>query len=69
MMARGETAALQRRRSKQSPYCESLRQKNTCLTQLWRELKVLSEPPKGKGRNIAVNSQVKGQRICSNDRF
>ena len=31
-----------------STLCESLRQKNSCLTQLWRVLTIREQPPKGK---------------------
>ena len=31
-----------------STMCESLRQKNSCLTQLWRVLTNIGQPPKGK---------------------
>lgn len=43
-----------------SSRCESLRQKNSCLTQLWRVL-TFRVATKGESR-LRVNFQVQGQR-------
>jgi hypothetical protein len=44
----------------QAEICESLRQKNSCLTQLWRALLHLCSHQRGKPNS--VNFQVQGQR-------
>ncbi len=59
MIARGETTKSSAEGA--SRKCESLRQKNSCLTQLWRALLVFVAATKGENR-LRVNFQVQGQR-------
>lgn len=48
MISRGETTFIVA--PKEQTLCESLRQKDSCLTQLWRAFIIYNEPPKGKAR-------------------